>query len=302
MNRLATSLLVVVALNTSLSSSVLADTVFQEDFGGGNTAGWFFWPDWAMGPITQSSGHNYGYGDPASDRSPTADNGVAGAILGGNVSPNVHDFYYLRSPVIDISGLAGTTNVSFYRWLNSDYLPYMENVIDVFDGTGWINLWSSGGDPGVIDSVWTPITLDVTPYKNANFQVRFGYNVLQTGALTVSGWNIDDFVVGNDQATGIEAAGPSVLVSLLAPSPNPSVTATAIAFETSKPGLTIRVRVFDLSGRQLSTLFDGVASAGRHSLFWSGNDASGRSVASGMYVIALESGSETLRRRVTILR
>jgi large repetitive protein len=109
----------------------------------------------------------------------------------------VHDAYYLTSPAINTAG-ASTVSFSFWRWLNSDYVPFMQNTVEVYNGVSWVTLWQSGGPPGTQDASWQQMTFDLTQYKNANMRVRFGQrNGPQAGAFSVSSWNIDDVVIAS---------------------------------------------------------------------------------------------------------
>jgi hypothetical protein len=72
--------------------------------------------------------------DPATDHTSGADNGVAGVVVGGNASTTVHGYYYMTSPIINAAG-ATKLYLGFWRWLNTDYTPYMVNTVEVFDGT-----------------------------------------------------------------------------------------------------------------------------------------------------------------------
>jgi len=135
--------------------------------------------------------------DPATDHTATADNGVAGVLIGGITSTALHPYYYLTSPPIDVSAAPGQVYLEFWRWLNSDYTPYMQNSIDVWNGSAWMNVWSSGPFPSIADAAWTKFTYDLTAHKNAGLKVRFGYTVLQAFSLQSSSWNIDDFVIAN---------------------------------------------------------------------------------------------------------
>ncbi|MFM2025860.1 MAG: hypothetical protein RLZZ339_573, partial [Cyanobacteriota bacterium] len=153
--------------------------------------------EWQIGAATTSTGQVYGNPDPGTDNTPTADNGVAGVVIGGNASTALHGFYYLTSPIINTS----TANQLFFeyaRWLNSDYTPYMQNTVEIFNGSSWVNLWSSGGSPGVQDNAWTPQQFDISAHKSASTQIRFGFNVGSTGAWTVSSWNVDDVKIYGD--------------------------------------------------------------------------------------------------------
>jgi hypothetical protein len=173
---------------------------FRDDFSD-NAAGWTLGPEWQIGPAMMSSGGAFG-ADPSFDHSASADNGVAGVVIGGNASTSLHSYYYLESPPFNTANAPGAVVFSFFRWLNSDYAPYMYNAVEVWNGLSWVNLWTSGGSPGIEDSPpdglgWTYIEHDVTPYKNASMRVRFGFSVQSSNAFTIGSWNVDDVVVAS---------------------------------------------------------------------------------------------------------
>jgi large repetitive protein len=118
-------------------------------------------------------------------------------VLGGNASIGLHGYYYLTSPAINLTSASGTVNLTFWRWLNSDYTPYMNNVIEVFNGSTWVQIWQSGPPPAVQDAAWVRQTFNVTSYKSSAFRVRFGFNVDSPGVWTVSSWNVDDVTLGS---------------------------------------------------------------------------------------------------------
>ncbi|HMR06467.1 MAG TPA: hypothetical protein PKA88_11835, partial [Polyangiaceae bacterium] len=170
---------------------------FSDDFSD-NSKGWSLAGEWAIGPTQVSSGHEEGNPDPASDHSTTADNGVAGIVLGGNHSIGIHGFDYITSPVINLSAATGSVKLSFWRWLNCDFVPYVTDTIEVYNGTSWVTLWSNAsvGDNLIEDYSWQRYEYDVTAHKNAAFRVRFGHKVDEDSegyeAWIMSGWNIDD--------------------------------------------------------------------------------------------------------------
>jgi hypothetical protein len=171
-------------------------TYLFEDFGD-NSAGWLLGPEWQIGPAMTSPPANLNP-DPGIDHTPTADSGVAGVVIGGNynTTAGLHPFQYLTSPPMNVP--AGETAVlGFWRWLNSDYTPYVQNVIEVWDGTAWVTVWSSGSPPAIEDSAWTYISHDLTPWVNPEMRVRFGFNIGSGGVFDASGWNIDDVLVAS---------------------------------------------------------------------------------------------------------
>lgn len=174
-----------------------APTVYFRDTFEDNAAGWRLDPTWEIGPARASSGHTYGNADPALDHTPTDDNGVAGVVIGGNVPLGVHPYFYLTSPAIDLD-VAGGVYLTYWRYLNSDETPQMANRVEVYDGVRWHVLFESGSYPGVRDARWTKMRHDLTPYKNANLRIRFGYMIGRDSFVdTVSGWNVDDVEIAN---------------------------------------------------------------------------------------------------------
>lgn len=51
----------------------------------------------------------------------------------------------------------------------------------------------------------------------------------------------------------------------------------------------VRALLFDLQGRRVATIHDGLLPRGRTALAWDGRDAGGRSLAAGLYVLRVES-------------
>jgi hypothetical protein len=167
---------------------------FGEDFAS-NAAGWTLDGEWQIGSALASMGGT-GNPDPGQDHTPTADNGVAGVVIGGNAATNMHPYHYLTSPPFNASGQP-VVFLQFERWLNSDYTPYMQNRVEVFDGSTWVTIWESGPQPPIFDNAWMPQTFDVSAHANANMRVRFGFTIGQAGVYTVSQWNVDDILLAD---------------------------------------------------------------------------------------------------------
>lgn len=168
---------------------------FAETFAD-NVKGWFLGTEWGIGPAEPSSNGIFG-DDPASDHTVTADDGVAGVAIGALAATDLHSAYYLESPAFDTSQAGGPVVLSFFRWLVSDYQPYMTNYVEVYDGAQWVTVWSSGGPPEIADKAWTYVEHDLTAYKNATMRVRFGFSVDSQGVYTVGSWNLDDVLVAS---------------------------------------------------------------------------------------------------------
>ena len=132
-----------------------------------------------------------GCGDPATDHTPTADNGVAGVVIGGCAPTPLTPDLCLTSPAVNTSA-APAVFLSYWRDMWSDYTPYMKNRVEVFNGASWTTIWETFGAPGVDDPTWTPHSFDITAYKAANMQVRFCYNIGSSGVFNRGSWSLDD--------------------------------------------------------------------------------------------------------------
>lgn len=188
----------------TVSTPATSATVFAEEFAD-NSAGWTLGLEWQIGSAAASTGQSMGNPDPGVDHTPNANNGVAGVVIGGNASifNGLHPYYYLESPVINLSNSVGNVTLQYHRWLNSDYASYMINVIDVFDGASWVNIWKTGGFPGVTDNAWLLQTFDITLYANNNFKVRYGFGIFSVGVLRVSSWNVDDVAIFDQSVSNV---------------------------------------------------------------------------------------------------
>jgi hypothetical protein len=94
--------------------------------------------------------------------------------------------------------------------------------------------------------------------------------------------------------------GPSFL--LADAMPNPFRPRTSIAFTLVHPEATVRLSVYDVSGRLVRTLFEGSAGAGQVSVEWDGRDVLGKALPSGTYLYRLETSSESQTKKLSLLR
>jgi len=88
---------------------------------------------------------------------------------------------------------------------------------------------------------------------------------------------------------------------LLGNAPNPFNPQTTITFALHTQQRA-EIAVYDLTGRLLGVLADRSYGAGEHSIVWSGQDAMGRAVPSGTYVVRLETESGVETGKVMLVR
>jgi FlgD Ig-like domain len=97
-----------------------------------------------------------------------------------------------------------------------------------------------------------------------------------------------------------DGAAPSAF-SFLNAAPNPFGEATSVRWQLSGAA-HVRVDVFDVRGRRVTTLLDESRPSGAGEVRWTGRDHRGTAVAGGVYFVRVQARGETMTRRVVRVR
>jgi hypothetical protein len=100
------------------------------------------------------------------------------------------------------------------------------------------------------------------------------------------------------QAAGIESS-PQIMATTLYP--NPTNQSVDVAFRVTASGRVL-VQVFDVRGRIVRHLLEGVSPAGDFLLRWNGRTEQGESAAAGVYFVHIESSEGVSKSRVVLAR
>jgi hypothetical protein len=100
---------------------------------------------------------------------------------------------------------------------------------------------------------------------------------------------------------GSTAAPPPSQVMLAPSYPNPFTNAMTVAYGMPKAGAAQLV-VFDIQGRVVRRMVDGVVEAGWHRVTWDGHDDAGKLLPVGAYVLRLSANDRSMRRSVRLVR
>lgn len=92
-----------------------------------------------------------------------------------------------------------------------------------------------------------------------------------------------------------------VVLAFAAPSPNPARGTTMLRYALPR-ATSVRLAVFDPSGRRVRSLTDGQEAAGEHEVSFALADDSGRPLGSGLYFVRLEAEGRVLSRRIMAIR
>lgn len=130
------------------------------------------------------------------------------------------------------------------------------------------------------------------------------YAQIGTNELIVTSWD-DGIAVASDTInftvtqTGISLE-PSRYFGLCA-SPNPLVANASVSFTLDEPGM-VSLKIFDLTGRAVSTLVDQQLSSGEHAVQWNGRGDDGQPLSSGLYFCRVTSGGVSEMTGLCVLR
>ncbi len=94
---------------------------------------------------------------------------------------------------------------------------------------------------------------------------------------------------------------PSATITLDQNYPNPFNPLTTIRYKVPKEG-PVTLTIYDAIGREVICLVNGVKAAGWHTAEWDGVDGKGTLAASGIYFYRLRAGSESVERKMVMLR
>lgn len=250
-----------------------------------------------------------------------------GGILAGVSAQAQYDLTITYDATQGVSGLIGAAKVYMHSGGN--------DVAGPLDGSTWnyvVGNWGQDDGIGQMTSagsdLWT-ITIDPVQYYSqaANGPVP-GTSIQRIGMVfrdevgNQSGKDAN----GSDIFMDLSGVAPDVyntdgtpfggVVGTISPSsvnnitgkqlgiynaPNPLTTNTVFAYNLNGAA-NVSLKVYDITGREVATLFDELQSAGIHYYNWIGTDNAGAPLNTGVYTYALISGNTRTNGKVMIVR
>lgn len=134
---------------------------------------------------------------------------------------------------------------------------------------------------------------------NEECMVIYSIRQLSQGGYIAAGYttNGTGLLLRYEPETGIsDEEGLPAMVSLGTPHPNPSSEGLSIPYSLPA-SMNVELSIYDLGGRMIENLYQGISGAGEHEILWSAEEA-----PSGCYIVKLrtEEGIET--RRCVLMR
>jgi hypothetical protein len=207
----------------------------------------------------------------------------------------------LFSPVFDLSPYSNAT-VRYWVWYtnnrgsNPDSDTWGVQVSD--DGSSWVDLENTTSST----NAWVEREFNLEEHTSLTDEVQLRFVARDEGGGSLVEAAIDDFsLVAVNAVVAVPTVGAPRAYALHRGRPNPFNPSTVIAFEMMDRA-KVTLRVYDVAGRIVATLIDGVVPAGRHELRWDGRTSGSRSAASGTYFVRMEAPGFMEVRQLTLVR
>jgi glycosidase len=110
---------------------------------------------------------------------------------------------------------------------------------------------------------------------------------------------IYEFASANGVDAGDDLPGDSLRLELNYP--NPFGPSTTIRYSLPAPS-HVRLSVYDVAGREVAVIAEGVREAGPHEVLWDGTDRNGPPMSAGVYFVRLEAGGESMTSKMMLVR
>jgi subtilisin family serine protease len=205
----------------------------------------------------------------------------------------------LVSPAFDLTG-AEEAVLSYWLWWfgGSDSL-HVEASSD--GGESWTALEHVKG----VLNTWDQAMIPLRCLVDLTTAVRFRFQACDLDPDSVVEGAIDDIGVSRfDRGSAGIAARPSTIAGPLrleAVRPNPFTPVALVSYEMPQRE-RVRLEIYDVTGRLVRTLVDGVVDAGVQRVVFDGRGEGGQNLASGTYLLRIEAGGRSAVQKLSLVR
>ena len=223
-------------------------------------------------------------------------NARACAIHLSQIRPEIHMQITLLDPYIPgeaPDGDSDCTRDKVDQLAGLDSITLLENYYYANDvnGTQAVFDWRAGDINRRLGSSLIP-----NPWNHMKPVEWYGGTIEDNAT---EGWS-NSPAFADDSVTGVES-GIILPLSLGAAYPNPFNPTTAIPYTVTFE-CRVKLAVYDMLGRKVRVLSNGIVSPGTHTAVWDGLDTNGCLSASGVYIVKLTAGNYTKKGKVTFMR
>jgi PKD repeat protein len=191
-----------------------------------------------------------------------------------------------------------------------DYITVVDELLntnfssDVTTGVGPLTVQFTDQSTGNPTSwVWTFGDGGTSAEQNPSHEYTTPgvYDVLLTASNGVSDDTLlrNDYIAVEDNLSGV---GEDFNVFALHTNhPNPFNPQTTISYSLPS-SQRVRLDIYDVTGRMITTLVDGILEQGSHTALWNGRNTQGQVVSSGVYFYRLTTASDSSTRKMLLMK
>jgi choice-of-anchor B domain-containing protein len=212
----------------------------------------------------------------------------------------------LTSPTYDLTGME-SPRVSYWRWYSTGLANETTDfwVVEISGNGG--KSWTTLETFDTAANAWTNVDVEIGSLITPSSEVVFRFTAQDTGAGSIVEAGVDDFTIYeieslSGSSTSASASAPEGL-SLGRNFPNPlrAGDVTSLDLTLGEKG-HVEAVIFDVAGRRVARIQDGVLEAGRHRLRWGGRLKDGRFAPAGVYFLKLTTREGERSRKILVIR
>ncbi len=200
----------------------------------------------------------------------------------------------------------------FIDWMQGNFsMPVRGNSIESFSYNGKQYIATYSSEDESVHIVDASTGLSTAAFVGATYSLGTTHNRNGSGDVEVrarDNGKFDIFVIGNQNGIGVYRFDATSIPTsiyhrveledyyLMANYPNPFNPITTIPY-SMKSSADVRIEIYDLNGRCITTLYDAYQKSGQHKVVFNAHDLS-----SGIYICKLIVGNEVSARKLTLLK
>jgi hypothetical protein len=190
------------------------------------------------------------------------------------------------------------SEITFYAAKGAD--PKTAEDVCEIPGSWLADVDRPGGDcPGPV-GVWQAELPGELAVGDSVVWYAYGYYQPDNKYNGLFGSSPNQSCVVTAAKAGIDPTDREVMVADIANRPNPFGSSTDVSFSLNKRA-KVTITAYDIRGRMVASVFDGVLPQGRHSVAWNGRSSAGNDLPSGIYFFRFSAGAfETTRKAILV--
>jgi len=278
-----------VKLYTIETGSDVAQTILDEGFDDAT------WPPTGWEKTITNTSNTWKRGNVQDNNFSTINpNSISSAIC--PYDDNVDQNEWIYSPVFVLPN--GTALLEFYAGYSTAWLAgaTMTCWISTDARATWTKIWEAINDG--LPWNWRKLEIDLSAYVgNTNVGLAWGY-VGQGGDIV----GLDGVKLVSNGTVAVEKNSNKPSKFILEQNyPNPFNPITTINFQIPFES-HVTIVIYDIMGREISTLFDKSMIGGNHDIQWSGRDKSGQLVGGGIYFYKIKAEDFTQTKKMILMK